>query len=205
MENQETKVWILDPDKLAQKDLAEKLRHFTEVRINTIPEAQVNLEAIIAKENFSHIIIDGNEILAGKISQIFSGIIIANSKHDEFNDCLIKAGCKYKVSKSQTFDFFLNLIHVPVGLELINATIDFSKSAADPQNIEEAEKLLLKIKDIIERIKKSDTRKKFEDLAKIFYQLQNLKPSWQQSGHKKFIKTFHELQRKVLSLNATIG
>ncbi|PIT94886.1 hypothetical protein COT98_01810 [Candidatus Falkowbacteria bacterium CG10_big_fil_rev_8_21_14_0_10_39_9] len=205
MEERETKVWILDPDELAQKDLAEKISHFSQVRVDTITEAQLNLEAIVAQENFTHVIIDGNEILTEKIRQIFSGIIIVNSKYEEFNDLLIKAGGNYKVRKDQTDDFFLNLVHIPVGLELINATIDFSKSAADPQNIREAEELLLKIKGIIERIRRNDTRKRFEDLAKIFFKLQNLKPVWQNPGHKKFIKTFHELQRKVLSLNATIG
>ena len=192
MEERETKVWILDPDELAQKDLAEKISHFSQVRVDTITEAQLNLEAIVAQENFTHVIIDGNEILTEKIRQIFSGIIIVNSKYEEFNDLLIKAGGNYKVRKDQTDDFFLNLVHIPVGLELINATIDFSKSAADPQNIREAEELLLKIKGIIERIRRNDTRKRFEDLAKIFFN---------SFGITLYFKKFNILYRNEDSIN----
>ena len=153
----EPKVLIIDSDEFFVKTCKEILQPYVKTDSINLVDANDNDYIASIADNYSNVLIDGNEMLTRKIRSNFKGQMIATSNHERFNDMMVVACCNTKIKKDKIFESLLDIID----LDNINCLITPKKIKEDFDFADTILKLLCFL----------DNEKKLEDIKRLFAEL----------------------------------
>ena len=159
------KVLIIDDDHQFTELCEEKLRPYAEVFSCGLNRFRKNSGLMFKNQNYTHVIIGGNESLIKIIRKKFSGPLIASSHDNKLNDAMLRAGCSHKIRKDKVLDSLLIIIEFEfqgmpakkmtseIKLEFVDLMLEFLNSVKNPKETEKTKELFAQITTMVKQRK----------------------------------------------------